>query len=128
MRILCGTDIIEVERIKTAIERQGKSFLSKVYTDKEIEYCENKGDAKYVHYAARFAVKEAVYKIVANLVDNKYSVTWRNVETVKIERDKPIVGFVGVNFNQISSIDISISHVKEYAVAMAAAIIEEKTA
>ena len=40
MKISCGTDIIEIERIKESIEDMGKPFLDRVFTEKEIEYCE----------------------------------------------------------------------------------------
>ena len=58
MRI--GTDIVEVSRVKTAIDRTGKAFLERVYTETEIGYCElGKSRRKYESYAARFAAKEA---------------------------------------------------------------------
>ena len=62
MRVLCGTDIIEISRIQKSIERSGKRFLEIVYTPAEIEYCESKKQAKYCHYAGRFAAKEAFSK------------------------------------------------------------------
>ena len=40
MKILCGTDIIEIDRIKKSIERSGKTFLKLIYTPNEIEYCD----------------------------------------------------------------------------------------
>ena len=52
MQINCGTDIIEIDRIKESIEELGDKFLQRVYTKKEIEYCESKSSAKYQHYAA----------------------------------------------------------------------------
>ena len=61
MKLLCGTDIIEINRIKDAIESLGEKFINKIYTKSEIEYCEGKGKQKYQHYAARFAAKEAVF-------------------------------------------------------------------
>ena len=42
MKVTCGTDIIEIERIKESIENLGAKFLERVYTKKEIEYCEVK--------------------------------------------------------------------------------------
>ena len=42
MHILCGTDIIEIERIKKSIERNGENFLNLIYTEAEIAYCESK--------------------------------------------------------------------------------------
>ena len=58
MKIACGTDIIEIERIKENIENLGEKFLNKIYTEQEIQYCESKKVQKYQSYAARFAVKK----------------------------------------------------------------------
>ena len=60
MKSLVGTDIIEVDRIKEALKDE--RFTLRVFTDKEIDYCEKKRRSKYQHYAARFAAKEAVFK------------------------------------------------------------------
>ena len=64
MKISCGTDIIEIKRIKESIEDLGIKFLERVYTEKEIEYCESKKNQKYQHNAARFAAKEDVFKAI----------------------------------------------------------------
>ena len=53
MEFGCGTDIIEVKGIQEAIESLNDKFLEKVYTIKEIEYCNAKNNVKYQHYAAR---------------------------------------------------------------------------
>ena len=45
----CGVDIIEIDRIKDAILKNGEPFLTKVYTDNEISYCESHKNAKYQH-------------------------------------------------------------------------------
>ena len=60
----CGTDIIEIGRIKDSIEKHGERFLNTIYTLNEIEYCESKNKQKYQHYAARFAAKEAISKSI----------------------------------------------------------------
>ncbi|MDD3125539.1 MAG: holo-ACP synthase [Candidatus Kapabacteria bacterium] len=57
-----GTDIIEVERVKNIIERYGDKFLGKVFAQVEIDYCNTWGEARYQHFAARFAAKEAFGK------------------------------------------------------------------
>ena len=62
MKITCGTDIIEIKRIRESIETIGEKFLQRVFTENEINYCESKGQQKYQHYAARFAAKEAAFK------------------------------------------------------------------
>ena len=59
MKTYCGTDIIEISRIKKSIEKTGDRFLNIIFTPAEIEYCESKRLAKYNHYAGRFAAKEA---------------------------------------------------------------------
>lgn len=123
MEIKSGIDIIEVDRIKKSIEDLGESFINRVYTEKEIEYCESKKKNKYQSYAARFAAKEAAFKAISTLLKDKYSVSWKNVETINNENGKPEVKFVALTkevekeLNKIVSIDVSISHLKEYAVA-----------
>ncbi len=64
MIIGIGTDIIEVQRIKKAIEEYGERFLKRICTQTEIEYCEQFNDKKFLHYAARFAAKEAFSKAI----------------------------------------------------------------
>ena len=118
MKILTGTDIIEIYRIKESIEDLGESFINKIYTKKEIEYCESKRNAKYQHYAARFAAKEAIFKAVSKLLNDKYEISWQNAEIINLENGKPVVNLKDTNINEkIEDIDISISHSKEYAVA-----------
>lgn len=118
MKILTGTDIIEIYRIRESIEDLGENFINKIYTKKEIEYCESKKKAKYQHYAARFAAKEAIFKAVSKLLSGKYEISWQNAEIINLEDGKPVVNFINTNINEkIEDIDISISHSKEYAVA-----------
>ena len=117
MKITCGTDIIEIDRVKESIEELGEKFIERVFTDKEIEYCESKGKNKYQHYAARFAVKEAAFKAISKILDNKYSVCWKDFEIIDDEQGRPYLNLCNVNIKDIESIDISISHCKLYATA-----------
>lgn len=118
MKIYTGTDIIEIERVKNSIESIGKKFIEEIYTQKEIEYCESKKNAKYQHYAARFAAKEAIFKAVSKLLNNKFDISWKNAEIVNDENGKPYINFLNTKIiEKIEDIDISISHCKEYAVA-----------
>lgn len=117
MQINCGTDIIEIDRIKESIEELGEKFLDRVFTKKEIEYCESKHNAKYQHYAARFAAKEAAFKAISRLLNDKYSIGWKNIEVTNDQNGRPKIEFIGINLEQIKGIDISISHCKEYATA-----------
>lgn len=124
MNILTGTDIIEIHRIKDSIEKFGESFLNKIYTKTEIEYCESKNNAKYQHYAARFAAKEAIFKAISKLLTNKFELDWKNAEITNSKDGKPEIRFINTNIQEkIQSIDISISHCKEYAIANVVIII-----
>lgn len=125
MKILCGTDIIEIGRIKESIERSGEKFVNLLFTPAEIEYCESKRNAKYYHYAGRFAAKEAIFKAVSPLLKNKFDISWHNAEVINDENGNPEIRFIDIKFNKIKSIDISISHCKEYAVATVVLIAEE---
>ena len=49
MKIKCGVDIIEISRVKESIESLGERFINRVFTEKEIEYCESKKAQKYQH-------------------------------------------------------------------------------
>ncbi len=119
MKICCGTDIIEIQRIKESIEdcRTGETFTQRVYTKKEIEYCESKKAQKYQHYAARFAAKEATFKALSDQLEDKYSITWKDIEIINNEQGRPELNIIGISLNNIEDIDLSISHCREYAVA-----------
>ena len=123
MQIKSGIDIIEVERIKSSIDEMGNNFLNRVYTENEIQYCESKKKNKYQSYAARFAVKEAAFKAVSTLIKDKYSISWKNIETTNDENGRPSVKFISLTkevekeLAKIESIDVSISHLEKYAVA-----------
>lgn len=117
MKISCGVDIIEIDRVKESIEQLGDKFLNRVFTDKEIEYCESRKNQKYQHYAARFAAKEATFKAVSGQIDDKYNVCWKDFEVTNDEQGRPSIKLVGIDEKLIENIDISISHCKKYAVA-----------
>ena len=117
MKILCGTDIIEIDRIQKSIESKNDIFLNKIYTQTEIEYCESRGKAKYQHYAARFAAKEAIFKAISETLQNKYEITWTDVEIINDKNGKPKVNFINSKFTL--PCEISISHCKNYATAIA---------
>ncbi len=122
MKISCGTDIIEIDRVKSSIESIGERFLNTIYTKKEIEYCESRKSNKYQHYAARFAAKEAIFKALSTRIGSQY--TWKDFEVLNDENGKPKV-FLSTEISNLEDIDISISHCKTYAVANVIAIYKE---
>lgn len=110
-----GNDIVEVKRIEKALENS--KFKERVYTEKEIEAVEKKGN-RPESYAGRFSAKEAVAKALGTGVRN-FHLT--DIEILNDELGKPYVNFSG-NLTEITkkcSVEISISHCREYATAVA---------
>ena len=116
MKVSCGTDIIEIKRVQEAIEKYEEKFKEEIFTQKEVDYCESHKNQKYQHYAARFSAKEAIFKAISSKLDKNYS--WIDFEIINNNIGKPEVN-LKTNIPEIESIDISISHCKEYAVANA---------
>ncbi|MCI8833749.1 MAG: holo-ACP synthase [Clostridia bacterium] len=117
MKTYCGTDIIEIERIRESIEKTGQPFIDRIFTPNEIRYCESKNNVKYQHYAARFAAKEAIFKAISKALDDKFSIGWKNVEILNDSNGRPNIKFIDINIEGLNGIDISISHCKTYATA-----------
>lgn len=112
----CGVDIIEVSRIENSIKAHNE-FVNRVFTEKEIEYCESKKVMKYQHYAARFAAKEAIFKAISEFLDSKYQIEWKNIEIENDITGKPQVNMIDIKIKEKIEIDVSLSHLKDYAVA-----------
>ena len=125
MEIYTGTDIIEIDRIKDAIKSD--TFIKKIFTEKEIEYCESKKDpARIQSYAARFAAKEAIFKAISKVLLLDYGMEWKSIEILKEETGRPYVNLkIDNHKKQNLKIDVSLSHIKDCAVATAVAIYEE---
>ena len=129
MIIKTGIDVIEVSRIKSSIEKFDKSFLNRVFTKKEIEYCESKKVQKYQSYAGRFAAKEAIFKAFSEFIDNKFDIEWKNIEVLNDDNGRPYANLTGnlkkklCDFSKSKDynyeIDVSISHISQLAVANA---------
>lgn len=123
----CGTDIIEVNRIKEAIENT-KGFKENIYSQNEIKEIDSiKSDIKYQRYAGRFAAKEAIYKAMSKiLIENKASMSFLDVEVLNIQElsRRPKVIFLKKEIIDLVQkenidIDISISHIEKFAIANA---------
>ena len=129
MKYFCGTDIIEVERVKKAILNT-PGFKEKVFTPLEIEYAEKKKDVtKYQHYAGRFAAKEAVYKSVSK-INNEVFLNQIEILNDETNKNRPIVNILHPFFLELTSrglieLDVSISHIKDTATANAVCILKE---
>lgn len=117
MKVSCGTDIIEIDRMKESVENMGNKFLNRIFTKREIAYCESKKMQKYQHYAARFAAKEAAFKAISWKLKDKYEISWKDIEVENNEQGRPTLKIIGIDLKGIEDMDISISHCKQYAVA-----------
>jgi holo-[acyl-carrier protein] synthase len=119
MIIGIGIDIIEIERIKSSIDKFGDSFLSKIYTQNELDYCLAKHN-KYQHLAARFAAKEAIYKALATGWEKDAS--WKSIEITNEPNGLPVATFFGklkVFLSEDKDIKISLSHSDNYVACVA---------
>ncbi|OGX15864.1 MAG: holo-[acyl-carrier-protein] synthase [Omnitrophica WOR_2 bacterium RBG_13_41_10] len=112
MIIGTGVDITEVKRIKEAAEKWGKYFLSRIFTDEELENAKTRGSL-YQYLAGRFAAKEAIFKAMG---DSRLS--WKEVEILNDKEGKPYCAILNGRSKKID-VHVSISHVKNYAVAQA---------
>jgi holo-[acyl-carrier protein] synthase len=95
MIVSVGVDLIEVERIQKALEDShiGKRFRDRVFTEKEIRYCEGKQRGRYESYAGRFAAKEAVMKALGRGWGSK--VSWIEIEVARARSGKPDIVLYG---------------------------------
>jgi holo-[acyl-carrier protein] synthase len=114
-----GLDITEVDRITAAIERRGAAILERLYTPREVAYCERHKN-KFERYAARFAAKEATMKALGT--GWRLGVRWRDIEVVNAPGGKPILNLEGVarNFADrlgVTNISLAITHSGNLALA-----------
>lgn len=103
-----GIDIINIERLKRAIERWGDKFLKRIFTSDELSYCFKRKNP-YPCLAVRFAAKEAFIK-ASTSGGHRY----RDIEVVIDETRGPVLFLKG---RKISAL-VSLSHERDYAVAV----------
>jgi holo-[acyl-carrier protein] synthase len=87
-----GIDVVQNERIRNSIERFGDRFLHRIYTDREIDYC-SKCAQPEIHYAARFAAKEAAFKALGT--GWAAGVKWKDIEIERLQSGKPELHLLG---------------------------------
>jgi holo-[acyl-carrier protein] synthase len=119
-----GADVIEVDRVRGVLQRQGDRFLHRVFTEEERAYCEGKAHP-HKHYAARFAAKEAVAKCFSTGIGAELA--WRSVSIYHGERQQPLVrldslGEALLRHVGATHVHISLSHTESVAMAVAALV------
>ena len=118
-----GMDLVEVERVTAAIEKHGDVWLERIFTDGERAYCSAQHDPA-IHYAARFAAKEAAAKALGTGIGKDAAL--QDLEVVNDERGAPKMVLHGdakdfAKEQGIAHVLISLTHTKEHAAANAVA-------
>jgi holo-[acyl-carrier protein] synthase len=113
-----GVDIIEISRIETAISRWGENFLARVFTDAGVSLYRS----KLPSLAARFAAKEAVVKALGCK-----ELIYRDIEVIAEPGQRPEIRLYGraksiASELGITSLAVSLSHSRDYAVAVVSAL------
>ncbi len=124
MVLKTGVDIIEIQRVQSALDRFGERFLKRIFTDLELLECRNRADA----LAVRFAAKEAASKALGTGIG---PISWRDIETLHKWSGEPYLVLHGAaeaiaNRAGLSEWAVSLSHSRENAVAVVVANGEEK--
>jgi holo-[acyl-carrier protein] synthase len=119
-----GCDVIEVERIRGVLDRQGDRFLQRVFTEEERAYCFSHKHP-HLHLAARFAAKEAVSKAFTTGIGAELG--WRSVSIYHGSRNEPLVrldeqGLALLGQVGASHVLVSLSHTVTVAMAVAALV------
>src|SRR3954451_11140650 len=119
-----GTDIVECVRIRRMIDRHGELFLTRVFTDREVRYCQRSKHATE-HYAGRWAAKEAVLKCLGT--GWRKGLCWTDIEVCNDPSGRPHIGLHASTRDYARSLGIrevlvSISHCRAYATAYALAV------
>lgn len=112
-----GIDLVKIGRLKEVVERWGRKFLERVYTEAEIAYCYEKKDP-YLSLAVRFAAKEAFIKAIGSEIP----VSLTDIEVVNFGSGKPSIRASGrlnafLENKGIRSAHLSLSHEREYGMA-----------
>ena len=122
-----GIDVVEVDRIASSMAEFGDRFAEKIFTPSEREYCDAQ-KRPAIHYAARFAAKEAVAKAFGTGIGKELG--WLDMEIRRRESGEPEVFLSGYGQdfyekNHLTQIKISLTHAEHYAAANAIILASE---
>ena len=111
--IALGMDIAQIARFEKVHARHGEHLLDRIFTDRERAYCELRPRSRMTHYTGRFAVKEAVMKVLGT--GWARGVRWRDIEVVRASGSAPELVLHGVaaeiaRAKRIAKIHITITH------------------
>lgn len=124
MIIGIGIDIIEVERIASALAEYGEQFERKVFSDEEIAYCRMTPRRSAERYAARFAAKEAFSKAIGTGI--RMGTRWRDIVVRKMPSGRPVLQLRGALAERYGDLNIQLSLTHIESTAMAFVVLEKK--
>lgn len=119
MKILQGIDLVKIARVETAVRKDGKRFLDKVFTPAEQAYCEAR-KMRFEHYAARLAAKDALLKALK--IKTRTAGGLCGIEVRREPSGKPYF-FLSSEVRKKAAIgprdqvELSVAHERDYAIA-----------
>lgn len=124
MIVALGLDLTEVARIRDMIERHGERFKQRTFTEGERAYCDRNADPA-MHYAARFAAKEAVSKALGTGFAD--GVSWQDIEVLRASSGQPSIALHNGAAARalelgIARVLVTLTHTKEMAAASVVAV------
>src|SRR5215471_14733230 len=120
-----GIDVIQNDRIRESVQKFGERFLNRIYTEGEIGYCKKCANPE-IHYAARFAAKEAAFKALGT--GWAAGVKWKDIEVERLASGKPELLLYGEALAKATSLGAKRFHVSlthDQLVSCAVVILEE---
>lgn len=116
-----GVDMVDCKRLERMIQRHGERFLARVFTEKELAYCQGR-KSSVQHLAGRFAAKEAVLKVLGT--GWRSGINWTDIEVRNLPSGQPKVYLTGrcreiADELGLTVIHVSISHIPTHAIASA---------
>jgi holo-[acyl-carrier protein] synthase len=113
-----GVDVVDVPRMKEVLDKQGDHFYKKIFSDMEVTYCRTR-KRPYMHFAARFAAKEAVAKAMRTGWSGSFR--WKDISVVNDSSGAPHILLTGEVAKALEkcNVHLSLSHTENTVVAFA---------
>jgi len=120
-----GIDLVDCARLQESIDRQGERFLNRIFTETEQKYCLDRKKGQIQSLAGRFAVKEAVMKVLGT--GWAKGIAWTDIEVCNESNGRPVLLLHGecsriAENVGIETIHISISHTETHAIGSAVGV------
>ena len=119
-----GVDVVKVDRLVQSLERFGKRFETRLFTEGELEYCRRHADP-VPHLAARFAAKEAAFKAIGTGLAG--GVGWKQAEVIQPGGQQPRLVYRGVALERFQALGCHHAHLSlthDGGLAIACVVIE----